>query len=569
VTERFRTMRHGTVTAVRRIGRGAAAEVWTIAERKDLVLKLYVGELPPEEEAKMRDLISAGFPVRVPGFPHLLAAWPQDIAFDGSGAMVGLLVPRAKGDTKFSVLAYPSEREKRVSNLSYELVLRWVHGACVLTSFVHHHGVVLCDANGRNFLGGGRGAVSLIDLDSAQFSGANGRLWRSPWFSVEYLAPELHGVDLRKTARTAAHDDFAVFVLVFEMLFCGRGPFDGVHGDPSSTPSLRAREGQFAYAGTVADFQPPPMAPSWNIVGPELAAQFHRAFSVGSAGASQRPTVKELGDGISATISELVKCGGPRTHYYPRSARGCPWCSYEQRIGIARAVAPRRRRKAARGPGPPAPRQQQGGSAPNPLGLRPGHGARTGAVAVFAIVLLATLVLAIVGGNGDANQGTASAPAEPVAAKRAVASPPEPNSESAAARPRNEPDVRVDPSAHTDAPARTLRRHFRLLNLQRPMAAFRLFVPSYRKAVNDWVALRRAARPRLRIVRIRTVRAGGGTADAQVLFYARDTLLVRGSDRHCRRFSGTAHMRRISGAWFYDPESGALDGAIVSRGRCP
>lgn len=126
-------------------------------------------------------------------------------------------------------------------------------------------------------------------------------------------------------------------------------------------------------------------------------------------------------------------------------------------------------------------------------------------------------------------------------------------------------------SAAGGLPRRVLRRHFVYLNQGRYALAFRLMAPQYRREHRAWPRLRAAASPRVKLIKLGPVHRRGAVARVSVRFFARDKVDTRRSDTRCRRFAGTAQLRRIHGLWRYDPMRNNLRSTVVSRtnARCP
>lgn len=110
------------------------------------------------------------------------------------------------------------------------------------------------------------------------------------------------------------------------------------------------------------------------------------------------------------------------------------------------------------------------------------------------------------------------------------------------------------PAGSPNSPARVLRRHFQRLSKGDYAGAFAMMSGDYRASNPNWTSERSAANPFINVTEIGDVKfEGGGIAMVPITFYGRDRSDTSASDTTCRRFVGTARMRKINGSWRYDP----------------
>jgi len=336
-----------------RIGRqldsgGAGGAIHAVEGDPRSVAKL-LKRTGPQQEQRLRAMLALGLPAQV---PHAQAAiaWPTDLVFDEAGKVCGFVMPAAAGPQPVRLyrLINPVERELLVKNLSWRQLVWIGHNVAAAYAHLHGRGVIVNDVNESNAMVGGGGFVTVLDADSMQFTDARGRVWLSGYRKAEYLAPELDGVDLRRFQRAAVHDDYAYAVLLFSLLMNGFGPFDGVPtGSGELDHHTRARDGRFPFAGRDAGLRPPPGAPSWDVLTPNLQDRFERTFTAGTDG-SRRTTALEWQQELRVAVGELCLCAA-NLHYYPRVRGVCPWC---RQAGIP--TGPGQSRRADRAAGSPA-----------------------------------------------------------------------------------------------------------------------------------------------------------------------------------------------------------------------
>lgn len=120
----------------------------------------------------------------------------------------------------------------------------------------------------------------------------------------------------------------------------------------------------------------------------------------------------------------------------------------------------------------------------------------------------------------------------------------------------------------SEAAITVLRRHFALLSDGNYDAAFALMSPAYRAKSARWPAARAAEAPRVNLIDAGPARVEGADAWVHVRFLGRNGA---GGDRKCRRFTGTAHLLHVGGAWRYDPVGNHYEVQVMHswNGNCP
>src|SRR5205814_1625917 len=88
------------------------------------------------------------------------------------------------------------------------------------------------------FLVSNTALVTLIDCDSMQVPGEDGRVFRCPVGKPDYTPPELQSQDFSTVDRAPSADDFGLAVLVFLLLMEGVHPFQGVWLGTGDPPAL-------------------------------------------------------------------------------------------------------------------------------------------------------------------------------------------------------------------------------------------------------------------------------------------------------------------------------------------
>lgn len=276
----------------RELGRGGEGAVYEVADRPDLVAKVYHRAPGPERSAKLAAMTS----LRMDRLLRV-AAWPVETLHDRpAGPIIGLLMPRITGFKAIHNLYGPKTRLAEYPNANWQFL---VHAAANLArafAVIHDHGHVIGDVNHGNAVVSSKAMVTLIDCDSFQIA-ANGRHYPCEVGVSTHQPPELQGLpSFRGLVRTPNHDNFGLAVLIFQLLMMGRHPFAGRYLGSGDMPIERAiLEHRFAYGGVAASrqMQAPPHTLTLAALSPPVVALLERAFSPEGNRNTGRPAAVE------------------------------------------------------------------------------------------------------------------------------------------------------------------------------------------------------------------------------------------------------------------------------------
>jgi hypothetical protein len=317
------------LTLARRLGAGGEAEVFEVADRPGLAAKLY--RRPTAERAQKLRVMLANPPSGTDAGGHVAIAWPTELVVGASGSVDGFLMPRidlAQTVPLFQVYN-PASRVVIAPAFTWRYLLRTARNVAAIVDSLHRAGYVVGDINESNLLVNRRALAVLVDCDSMQVRDpSTGALLRGGVGKPEFTAPELHGRDLAATDRTTASDDFAVAVLVFQLLMEGVHPFAGIwrgRGEPPDV-AARIRGRQFPYRRG-ARVAPPPRALALDVLPPELRKLAWRAFTTGVRRPASRPTSAEWAAALERADDHLRACSRSGHHVYGDHRRACPWCA--------------------------------------------------------------------------------------------------------------------------------------------------------------------------------------------------------------------------------------------------
>jgi hypothetical protein len=269
-------------------------------------------------------------PDKVDAGGHIAIAWPSELVTGKSGDVEGFLMPRI--DLKATVPLFqvynPASRVQIAPAFTWRYLLRTARNVAAIVDSLHRAGYVVGDINESNLLVNRRALAVLVDCDSMQVRDpATGTLHRGGVGKPEFTAPELHGRNLATTDRTPASDDFAVAVLVFQLLMEGVHPFAGIwrgRGEPPDV-AARIRAGHFPYRRG-ARTAPPPHALALDLLPAELRKLTWRAFTTGIRRPGARPTAAQWADALERADSHLRTCDRSAHHLFGEHRRSCPWC---------------------------------------------------------------------------------------------------------------------------------------------------------------------------------------------------------------------------------------------------
>lgn len=322
------------VTPIGLIGKGGEGSVYSIAERDDLVAKIYHEAPTPHKSAKLVSMATLQTPALLE-----MTAWPMETLHtnpEGSGSIVGLLMRKVVGYKEAHALYSPKSRRTEFANASWRFLIHAASNVARAFARVHEHNHVIGDVNHGNVMISAQATVMMIDCDSFQVRESQGTVFLCEVGVPTYTAPELQGQILNRIARTVNHDNFGLAVLIFHLLFMGRHPFAGRflgHGDMPIETAIQQHRFAFGADGSQTLMQPPPNTLPLVGISPDLAMLFLRAFSKSGSQPGARPTAPEWVYSLDALKKQLKRCSVNSAHDYLNSLRSCPWCDIEKKTG--------------------------------------------------------------------------------------------------------------------------------------------------------------------------------------------------------------------------------------------
>ena len=327
------------------LARAGEGTIYAVVDRSEWVAKVFhaQGRGVGGKGEKLGAMIAHPPPGAVQSDGFAVLTWPVRLLVD-AGGVVGYVMPRV--DTSDAVeihrLSNPVDRGNPLPSApQWPRHASWLHlvnvaaNLCLAVDVVHRVDAVIGDFQERNILVNDTTRVTLVDCDSMQVKGSDGRFFLCGVGRPEFTAPELAGVDLGVTPRGRASDLFALAVHIHLLLMAGNHPFLRGQwaggGDQPDALSL-ARSGQWA-GGPGSMLLSHPLAPSVGFLPPRVYGLFVRAFTDGARDPSLRPTAAEWRKELEAV--QVTNC--PRGHQIPVEADPCPWCSIDDERARRRA----------------------------------------------------------------------------------------------------------------------------------------------------------------------------------------------------------------------------------------
>jgi DNA-binding helix-hairpin-helix protein with protein kinase domain len=349
------------------LGVGGEARIYAVADAPDLAAKMY--HRPGKDHAAKLTAMLANRPedpLATQG--HVSIAWPTEllVAGDGTGRVLGFLMPRVVGMNPIIDFYHPRTRRRKHPLFNHRYLLRTARNLAACVSAIHARGYVIGDLNESNILVEDTALVTLVDTDSFQVPDATtGRVHRCRVGKPEFTPPELQQVRFDWVDRKPEHDLFGLGVLVFHLLMEGIHPFAGRHLGPGEPPSLAERisAGLFPYAfDRRQDSRPMPTSPPFELLDPNLQELFLRCFVTGHTSPAVRPPAQAWQQALAAAEATLVVCPYNVQHLYGHHLTSCPWCERREllqgidsfpseadlRTGQVRHLALRPRRQISR-----------------------------------------------------------------------------------------------------------------------------------------------------------------------------------------------------------------------------
>lgn len=319
------------------IGSGAEGFVYGVDDGRPLVAKLVPD--PPDPEAYRRRVARLVRQRREPRTVGLLSGTPVRLAWPlvpvrtgggtGSDRVDGYVMTDMRHAYQpFSHLLTVSTRTAFLPRATWATALHAALALARLLGELHAEGYVVGDLKPDNLWVDETGRVGMADVDSWQFTDGRevfpGRM-RTPG----YTAPERIGAPAGTRPDTAS-DEFALAVLVHQLLMAGLHPFAGHPADGGDYLSYddNVAHGRCRIVDRTSVLLPRSVPPA-DLLPRRLAELFRTAFGP----ARRRPTAAEWAQALAAELApgRLKACAVNARHLHTVERPWCPWCDQAER----------------------------------------------------------------------------------------------------------------------------------------------------------------------------------------------------------------------------------------------
>lgn len=242
------------------------------------------------------------------------------------GSNYAVVMPKMSGREIHDAYVVKS-RLTEFPKAKYRFLITVAYNLCVALNEIHTVGAVVGDFNQRNILVSPDGTVKFLDCDSFQIRTPSGEVFGCPVGVPDYLAPELHVADLESVIRTPNQDNFTLAVFIFQLLFLGRHPFQGIGGPDELGECIKRHLYAYGRAGKSAGIRQPDYVLQVDAVTPVLVDLFECAFDA-SAVHGSRPNAIAWASALKTMLDQVVQCSvNPSHEFHPGRAKGCPFCA--------------------------------------------------------------------------------------------------------------------------------------------------------------------------------------------------------------------------------------------------
>lgn len=325
---------------------------------------------------------------RAPEDPSV--AWPLALLLQ-DGKIVGYLMKRLPQESfrMWAEVAHMKQRREAAAGFDVRYALTASLNLALALKSIHAQGHRVGDINESNIFVGRDASVLLVDTDSAQIKGPQGKIFPCLVGKAEYTAAELTRGLLKDNPRTAASDIFGYAVAVYQLLLGGPHPTDAVFKGEGEPPSVvaKVREGAMPALRPARGLQAP-LRVAVEGIPSRLRPLFIAALSPSP---QERPLLEDFADTLDDILDNLKQCTKVKQHWFDGRDRRCGWCTHSKKgqpdpwnikppkpQGEQKKLPPIKFKEAEEGAAPRAPRAPVGGPAPQRTAANPPPRAPTG-----------------------------------------------------------------------------------------------------------------------------------------------------------------------------------------------
>ena len=368
---------------------GGQAAVYPVVGNDGIVVKIYREPPGPEQERRLTRMLTmsplAARPTDSSQPPEL--AWPTAIARGARGEFLGYAMRRF-GEPQHVQLIGLFTRAQRIKlfpdRADWRFLLGVAWNLAFMTARMHYDNLVIGDFSSSNVVVDANGFITFLDCDSISFTDpVTGEPFPCLMHTADYSSPERQAGG----PATRATDDFALAVLVYQLLTAGNHPFGGVPHESASQSTVKdniASSCSYVVRPELVVIPRGTIDPS--VLPHELLTLARAAFGPGVLAPAARPPAEAWLRALDKERSQVRVCSNRPLHTYGSHLQHCPWCTRAALTG----------HDVFNGP---APRSVPVPDAPQPAASGRGFGALK--IALLVAVILLIVVIAAVAANNS------------------------------------------------------------------------------------------------------------------------------------------------------------------------
>lgn len=319
------------------LGEGGEGRVFKTPGMPGKAVKIYRSNVDRKErERKIKALMRTHVPAQV---EHMqIATVPEACVYTQSGEFVGYIMQQVSSRFKiYDVMRNSPERVKFFPELDYRGLIVIAYNVAEIVNIFHEHDVVLGDLNLSNIVTNIDGTVCFIDIDSCDVTDPEtGERFFCTVGMPELLAPEIHAALHIQGMCSKETDNFALGVIIFQLLMNNFHPFVAANTDYMYSADLGTQNraiinGECPYVRTLKNKKIPDAAPDFSLFPDKMRELFDRVFHYTAATyqekIQQRPNPKEWMDALLEFYqTPMCQCEKNGFFWYRKDLQHCPFC---------------------------------------------------------------------------------------------------------------------------------------------------------------------------------------------------------------------------------------------------
>jgi len=309
---------------------GGQAAVFPVEGDDTIVVKLYRDRPGPDLERRLARMLTmsplAARPTDANQPPEL--AWPTAIARGPDDTFLGYAMRRF-GEPQHVQLVGLFTRAQRLRLFPDRADWRFLLGVswnlAFMTARMHYDGLVIGDFSSSNVVVDANGFVTFLDCDSIAFTDpVTDEHFPCLMHTTDYSSPERQS----GAAATPESDNFALAVLIYQLLTAGNHPFGGVPHDSTSESTVKDNiAASVSYVVRPEAVVIPRGTVDPSVLPPGLLTLAHTAFGPGVHAPPPPPPPEVWLRALDQERSRVQACPTRPLHTYGSHLPTCPWCT--------------------------------------------------------------------------------------------------------------------------------------------------------------------------------------------------------------------------------------------------